>query len=217
MINITESIMVITLLSVLLSLGSTRLIALVKIMALQGIMVSLTPLFLKDHGSLGSGAIIFFQIMILIKGLLIPGLLYMAVKRVAIKREIEPFIGYHASILAGLAILLVSVFITNHLRLSLPTGHDIVLTTAITTMASGFFLMMARSKAITQVIGYLMLENGIYLIGTALTKHTHTIYVVEFGVLLDILVGVMIMGIILHNINSAFDDVDTTLLGRLKD
>jgi hydrogenase-4 component E len=217
MINITESILVITLLSVLLSLGSTRLMALVKIMALQGVMVSLIPLFLKDHGSLGSGAIIFFQLMILIKGLIIPGLLYMAVRKVAIKREIEPIIGYHASILSGLAIILVSVFITNHLQLSLPEGRELVLITAITTMASGFFLMMARSKAITQVIGYLMLENGIYLIGTALTKHSHTIYIVEFGVLLDLLVGVMIMGIILHNINSAFDDVDTTLLGRLKD
>ena len=217
MINITESILALILLSVLLSLGATRLKALVQIMALQGIMVSLTPLFLKSHGEMGSGAIIFFQIMILIKGLLIPGLLYMAVKRIAIKREIEPFIGYHASILSGLAILIFSVFITNHLRLSLPIGHDMVLITAITTMAAGFFLMMARSKAITQVIGYLMLENGIYLIGTALTKHSHTLYVVEFGVLLDLLVGVMIMGIILHNINSAFDDVDTTLLGRLKD
>ncbi len=217
MINFTELILVVILLSVLLSLGSTRLVALVRIMALQGIMVSLMPLFLKDHGTMGSGAIIFFQIMILIKGLLIPGLLYMAVKRVAIKREIEPFIGYHASILAGLAIILVSVFITNDLRLSLPAGREMVLITAITTMASGFFLMMARSKAITQVIGYLALENGIYLIGTALTKHSHTIYVVEFGVLLDLLVGVMVMGIILHNINSAFDDVDTTLLGRLKD
>ena len=83
--------------------------------------------------------------------------------------------------------------------------------------AAGLFLMMSRTKAITQVIGYLMLENGIYLTGTALTKQTHTLYVVEFGVLLDLLVGVMIMGIILHNINRAFDDVDTALLGRLKD
>lgn len=217
MIDITQLILVVTLLSVLLSLGSSRLMVLVRIMALQGVMVSLTPIFLKSHGSLDTGAIIFFQIMTLIKGLLIPGLLYMAVKRVKIKREIEPIIGYHASILSGLVIIIVSVFITNNLRLSLPVGHDMVLITAITTMASGFFLMMARSKAITQVIGYLMLENGIYLIGTALTDHRHTVYVVEFGVLLDLLVGVMVMGIILHNINSAFSDVDTTLLGRLKD
>ncbi|SHO49598.1 hydrogenase [Desulfopila aestuarii] len=217
MINLTEATLVVILLSVLLSLGSTRLMALVQIMALQGVMVSLTPLLLKHNEAFSSGAIIFYQVMILIKGILIPGLLYLAVKRVAIKREIEPFVGYHASILVGLGLILVSVFITNNLRLSLASGNDIVLITAITTMASGLFLMMARRKAITQVIGYLMLENGIYLIGTALTNHTHTIYVVEFGVLLDVLVGVMIMGIILHNISRAFDDVDTTLLGRLKD
>ena len=217
MINFTEVILVVILLSVLLSLGSTRLMALVKIMALQGVAVSLIPLFLQDHGAISSGAIIFSQIMVLIKGILIPGLLYFAVNRVAIKREIEPFIGYHASILLGLAMILVSVFIANYLQSSLPGENGMVLIAAITTMASGFFLMMARRKAITQVIGYLMLENGIYLIGTALTKHSHTLYVVEFGVLLDVLVGVMIMGIILHNINSAFDDVDTTLLGRLKD
>jgi hydrogenase-4 component E len=209
--------MVVILLSVLLSLASNRLVSLVKIMAVQGIMVSLLPLLLEHHSSMGSGGLIFFQVMILIKGILIPGLLYVALKRIAIKREIEPIIGYHASLFAGLLIILLSVFITDRLQLSLPRGHELLLMTAITTVSSGFFLMMSRRKAITQVIGYLMLENGIYLIGTALTKHSHTIYVVEFGVLLDLLVGVMVMGIILHNINHAFDDIDTDLLNRLKD
>jgi hydrogenase-4 component E len=209
--------MVVILLSVLLSLASNRLVTLVKIMAVQGVMVTLIPLLLEHHSSMGSGGLIFFQVMILIKGVLIPGLLYVALKRISIKREIEPIIGYHASLFAGLIIILLSVFITDKLHLTMPSGHELLLTTAITTMSAGFFLMMGRRKAITQVIGYLMLENGIYLIGTALTKHTHTIYVVEFGVLLDLLVGVMIMGIILHNINHAFDDIDTDLLNRLKD
>lgn len=217
MINFTDVTLVIILLSVMFSLGTSRLRTLVTIMAWQGVAVSLIPLFLKGHGDFGFGAICFFIFMLVIKGVVIPGLLYLALNKVAIKREIVPVIGYHASILTGLGIVLVSVFITNYLRLNLASGQEIVLVTAITTMASGFFLMMARTKAITQVIGYLMLENGIYLIGTALTKHSHTLYVVEFGVLLDILVGVMVMGIILHSINSAFDDVDTTLLGRLKD
>lgn len=217
MININDIIMVVILLSVLLSLASNRLVTLVKIMAVQGVMVTLIPLLLEHHSSMGSGGLIFFQVMILIKGVLIPGLLYVALKRISIKREIEPIIGYHASLFAGLIIILLSVFITDKLHLTMPSGHELLLTTAITTMSAGFFLMMGRRKAITQVIGYLMLENGIYLIGTALTKHTHTIYVVEFGVLLDLLVGVMIMGIILHNINHAFDDIDTDLLNRLKD
>ena len=217
MINYSDAILVIILLSVLLSLESNRLFALVKIMGLQGIMVSLVPLFLEQHSNLSSGGLIFFQIMILIKGLLIPGLLYFAVQRVAIKREVEPIIGYHASLFAGLIMILVSLFITDKLQVTLPGGHNLLLITAITTLGAGLFLMMSRTKAITQVIGYLMLENGIYLVGTALTKQSHTRYVVEFGVLLDVLVGVMIMGIILHNINHAFDDVDTALLGRLKD
>jgi hydrogenase-4 component E len=93
----------------------------------------------------------------------------------------------------------------------------LLMITAITTLASGLFLLMARYKAITQVIGYLMMENGIYLFGTAMAKQTHTQYIVEFGVLLDLLVGIMIMGIVLNNINSSFDDVDTALLGQLKD
>jgi hydrogenase-4 component E len=212
-----DILMVIIQLSVLLSLASNRLITLVRIMAVQGIMVSLLPLLLEHHSRMGSGGLIFFQVMILIKGVLIPGLLYFALKRIAIKREIEPIVGYHASLFVGLIIILLSVFITDRLHLSLPVGHELLLTTAITTMSAGFFLMMSRRKAITQVIGYLMLENGIYLIGTALTKQTHTIYVVEFGVLLDLLVGVMVMGIILHNINHAYDDIGTDLLNRLKD
>lgn len=217
MINYSDAVLVVILLSVLIALESNRMIALVKIMGLQGIMVSLVPLFLPHHQSLGSGGIIFFQIMILIKGLLIPGLLYFAVQKVAIKREVEPLIGYHASLFVGLLMILVSLFITEKLQISLPGGHSLLLITATTTLGAGLFLMMSRTKAITQVIGYLMLENGIYLAGTALSKQSHTRYVVEFGVLLDVLVGVMIMGIILHNINRAFDDVDTALLGRLKD
>jgi hydrogenase-4 component E len=216
MSNINELAMVIILLSVLLSLASNRLVALVKIMAVQGLMVSLLPLLLEHHGRMGSGGLIFFQVMILIKGGLIPGLLYVALKRVVSKREIEPIVGYHASLFAGLIIILVSIFITDRLQLSLPKGHGLLLTTAITTMAAGLFLMMSRRKAITQVIGYLMLENGIYLTGTALTKHSHTMYIVEFGVLLDLLVAVMVMGIILLNINQLFDDIDTDLLNRLR-
>jgi hydrogenase-4 component E len=217
MINSIDAILVIILLSVLLSLGSSRMMALVKIMALQGAMVSIAPLFLEQHSRLSNGGILFFQLMFLIKTVVIPGLLYLAVTRVAIKREVEPIIGYHASLIAGLGLILVSAYITNRLDLALPSDYALLLITAITTLGGGLFLMMSRAKAITQVIGYLMLENGIYLVGAALTKHTHTMYVVEFGVLLDLLVGVMVMGIILHNINRTFDDVDTTYLGQLKD
>jgi hydrogenase-4 component E len=217
MIAFSNALLALTLLSVLLSLASHRLVALVKIMAFQGIVVSLIPLFIEQHMTMGS--ILMLQVMILIKGFLIPGFIYVAVKKIKIRREIEPIIGYHASLFTGLIFILVSAFIADriHASHSLPREYVLLMITAITTLASGLFLLMARHKAITQVIGYLMMENGIYLFGTALAKQTHTQYIVEFGVLLDLLVGIMIMGIVLNNINSTFDDVDTALLGQLKD
>jgi len=217
MIQISDALLSLTVLSVLLSLGSNRLMALVKIMAFQGIVVSLIPLFLEQHWPMSTGSIFFLQIMLLIKGLLIPGFLYAAVNKIKIKREVEPIIGYNASLLFGLVFILTAAFITERLQISLPMKHKLLMITAVTTLAAGLFLLMSRKKAITQDRLPVMMENGIYLIGTALAKETHTLYVVEFGVLLDLLVGIMIMGIILHNINSSYDDVDTALLGKLKD
>jgi len=219
MIQISDALLALTLLSVLLSLRSNRLMSLVKIMAFQGIVVSLIPFFLDHLSEMTFGGIFFLQIMIFTKGILIPGFMIMAVKKVKIQREIEPIVGYNASLFAGLFFILVSAFIADRLRfhISLPGENIHLMITAITTLIAGLFLLMTRRKAITQVIGYLMMENGIYLVGTALAKETHTQYVVEFGVLLDLLVGIMVMGIVLHNINSAYDDVDTSLLGQLKD
>jgi hydrogenase-4 component E len=217
MIHVADIILSVVILTVLWSLGSNRLMGLVKMIALQGALVSMTPLFLEHHQDLERGGLILFPITLLGKGLVIPAFLAFALKKLAIKREVEPFIGYHASLMTGLALILVSAFISDRLQLVLPGDYGLLLVTAITTLASGLFLMMSRRKAITQVIGYLMLENGIYLLGIALAKQVHTLDVVEFGILLDLLVGVMIMGIILYNIHSAFDDVDTEHLSQLKD
>jgi hydrogenase-4 component E len=220
MIQMTNVLLALTLLSVLLSLGSNRLISLIKIMAFQGIIVSLIPLsliFKEHHGDIGAGNILIFQAMIIIKGILIPWLMFTALKKVKIRREIEPIIGYHASTFAGLFFILISAFIADQFHIALHNEEVLLLITAMTTLAAGLFLLMSRNKAITQVIGYLMMENGIYLIGSALAKQTHTQYVVEFGVLLDVLVAIMIMGIVLHNINSTYDGVDTGDLDSLHD
>jgi hydrogenase-4 component E len=217
-IHISNIFLALILLSVLLSLRSNRLMALVKLMAFQGVIVSAVPLVLETEHSLNFNLFMFFIVLVLVKGVLIPGLMYRAVKWVVADREIEPIIGYHASLFAGLIMIVFSVYITNHLHLAmLPVGHKLLMVTGITTMGAGLVLLMARRKAITQVIGYLMMENGIYLIGTALAKQVHTQYVVEFAVLLDLIVAVLVMGIVLNDINHTFDDVDTALMGQLKD
>ncbi len=87
--------------------------------------------------------------------------------------------------------------------------------TAITILVAGMFILMARRNAIAMVLGYIMMENGIYLVGTTFSTYAH--HIVEFGILLDVLAGVMIMAIMLQNIEQKFDDVDTVHLRNLKE
>jgi len=102
-------------------------------------------------------------------------------------------------------------------RFNAPSIGDsvLLLPTAIALLAAGMFLLMARRNAIAMVLGYIMMENGIYLVGT--TFSVRALQIVEFGILLDVLAGVMIMAVILQNIKQTFDDVDTALLRTLKE
>jgi hydrogenase-4 component E len=216
MIPFADILLAFVFLSVLLSLSSNRLMELVKIMALQGVIVSLMPVAL-EHGHQGPESLGFLAIMLLVKGAVMPMALYTAVKKVANLREVEPYIGYNASIFIGLIIIMAASLVSHSLSPYMPPINGLLLPAGLTTMGAGFLLMMARHKAITQVIGYLMLENGIYLLGIVLTNEAHFQYMLEFGVLLDLLAGVMVMGIILYRINRTFDDIDTGILGSLKD
>jgi hydrogenase-4 component E len=213
MIQIVDTILALVLLSVLISFGSSRLTMLIRLLAFQGVVVSLVPLFIGHE--LTTGSIVFTLVTLLIRGIFIPLFIYLAIKKVAIRREVEPIVGYHASLLAGLALIVVATFVSPKFNLPQTSGNVLLLPTAITLLVAGMFLLMARRNAIAMVLGYIMMENGIYLVGTSFSTRAH--HIVEFGILLDVLAGVMIMAIILQNINQAFDDVDTALLRTLKE
>ncbi len=213
MIHPVDTILALVLLSVLVSFGSSRLPALIKVVAFQGVVVSIVPFFI-GHG-LTAGGVVFTLATLLIRGIAIPMFIYLAIKKVAIHREVEPIIGYHASLMAGLVLIVAATFVSPKFNLPQTSGNALLLPTAITLLAAGMFLLMARRNAIAMVLGYIVMENGIYLVGTSFSLRTH--HIVEFGILLDVLAGVMIMAVILQNINQAFDDVDTALLRSLKE
>jgi hydrogenase-4 component E len=213
MIESVDTILALVLLSVLFSFGTSRLPALIKIIAFQGVAVSIVPLFI-GHG-LSTGGIVFTLITLLIRGIVIPLCIYLAIKKVAIHREVEPIVGYHASLMVGLILIVAATFVSPKFNLPQTSSNALLLPTAITLLAAGMFLLMARRNAIAMVLGYIVLENGIYLVGTSFSLRAH--HIVEFGILLDVLAGVMIMAVILQNIKQAFDDVDTALLRTLKE
>lgn len=213
MIYSVDTILVLVLLSVLFSFGSSRLPALIKVLAFQGVVVSVVPFFVGHD--LTPGGIAFTLVTLLIRGFGIPFYLHYAVKKVAISRELEPIVGYHASLLVGLVLIVGAIYVSPKFNLPAVQGDTLLLPTAITLIVAGMFLLMARRKAIAMVIGYIMMENGIYLIGTSFSVRAQ--HIVEFGILLDVLAGVMIMAIVLQNIKKTFDDVDTALLRTLKE
>ena len=213
MINPIDTILSLVLLSVLFSFGSSRLPGLIKVIAFQGIVVSIVPLFIGH--TMTAGGVVFTLTTMVIRGIIIPLCIHLAIKRVAIHREVEPIVGYHASLLAGLLLIVAAPYVSHKFDVPSISSHVLLLPTAITLLVAGMFLLMARRNAIAMVLGYIMMENGIYLVGTTFSMRAH--HIVEFGILLDILAGVMIMAIILQNIKQAFDNVDTAHLRTLKE
>ena len=213
MIHPVDSILSLVLLSVLFSFGSSRLPVLIKVLAFQGVVVSLVPLFI-GHDLSGWG-ILFTLVTMTIRGIIIPFCIYLAIKKVAIHREVEPIIGYHASLLAGLGLIVAATYVSHKFNITSISTSTLLLPASITLLVAGMFLLMARRNAIAMVLGYIMMENGIYLVGTTFSVRAR--HIVEFGILLDVLAGVMIMAVILQNIKQKFDDVDTALLRTLKE
>jgi len=213
MIYSVDTIMSLVLLSVLLSYGYSRLPRLIIVVGFQGIVVSMVPFFIGHEMTVGG--IVFTIATLLIRGIIIPMSIYIAMKKGAIQRKVEPIVGYQASILFGLGLIVAATYISRQLNIPCICDYPLLYPTAIALLVTGMFLMMTRRNAIAMVLGYIIMENGIYLVGTAFSARAR--HIVEFGILLDVLAGVMIMAIILQNIKRTFDDVDTAHLRTLKE
>ncbi len=211
MISLSHIMLSIILLSLIFALNSSRLKILITVMFLQGILVSIAPVFLGEE--ISTTFALFTVITLIVKGILIPLLLMNVLNKVKMKKEIEPIIGYNFSMFIALFIIVISAYLGNEIHF--PVGGNLLGITAIATILAGMFLLVSRRKTITQIIGYLMMENGIYLIG--ITLSTKSRYIVEFGMLLDILVGVMIMVIVLQQINITFHNINSSKLKNLKE
>ena len=92
---------------------------------------------------------------------------------------------------------------------------SLVVPVALVTVMIGMVILITRAKAVIQVVGYMMLENGIYIFGLTLARRVP--FLVEAGVLLDVFVGVFIMGIVVFHINREFDSISALKLTELRE
>jgi len=196
----------------LLALASSRLPSVIRAMAVQGVALGLMPLLMERFDwMLGLIALV----TVAVKGFVIPHLLRRAMRAANIDREIEPFIGFVPSILLGAGATIAAVAGARALPLLPEHAGMLLVPGALASVFTGFVLLIGRVKAISQVCGYLILENGIYLFGLLLIHSTPLL--VESGILLDLTVGVFVIGIIVDRIQRAFDSLDTRKLTVLRE
>ena len=196
-------------------LASSRLGAAIRAVALQGALLSLLTLLLTSSGHSLGHMLVVAGGALAIKAFLIPWLMFRAIREMAVRREMEPLVGYVPSmILGGVGVVLAFAFSRG---LPLPTGemHTFLVPTALATVWTGLLLVVSRRKAVTQVLGFLVLENGVFVFGLLLADFMPVM--VEAGVLLDLLAAVFVMGIVMFQINREFASLDTDALSSLKD
>ena len=213
MASAVDPVLVLILMLNFLLLGTSRLRTAINASALQGAMLGVLTIFV--HGQAATRPILVGAAAVAIKGLFIPAMLHRALREAAIRREIEPYISYLTSLFLGAVATGAAVLFADHLPLAPEHKGSLLIPASLATVLTGFLILSSRRKAITQVVGYLVLENGIFVMG--LTLHDAMPYLVEIGVLLDLLVAIFVIGIVINHINREFASLDVTRLDTLKE
>jgi hydrogenase-4 component E len=195
-----------------LAIGTGSLKACIRAAAAQGLFVSLFALL---FAGVTLRLLLLVLVAALVKAVVIPSMLLKALRDVHIRHEVEPYLGLVPSVLLCALGTGMAVLFADNLPLAREHHDLLVVPAALSTMFAGFLLLTARRKAISQVTGYLILENGIFVFAQLL--HEAMPLLVEVGVLLDLIVGIFVMGIVINHIQREFSSLDTERLAELKD
>jgi hydrogenase-4 component E len=212
--SIIEIMMILLVLSDMALLGLSRLRTCISIVSFQGMLLGLLALVIHAN-ALTPRLIMIAAASFIIKGFIFPFLLRRAIREAGTQNETEPFVGYIMSVISGLVMLGICLWLGAKLpMLALISGSSLIVPAALTTLFTGLFLIIARRNALNQCLGYVIMENGIYTFGIVAVVEIPLL--VELGILLDVFVAVFVMGIAIYQINREFDHLDSDRLNILK-
>jgi hydrogenase-4 component E len=195
------------------ALGVSRIRGVINAVALQGILLGTLPFLV--HSDIGLRGVLLMVVTIGLKGFVIPGFLVHAMREANIQHEVKPVVNYMTSLLLGAFGTGLAMVFSYTLPLAEQHQNLLIVPASLATVWTGFLMLTTRRKAIMQVLGYLLLENGIFLFGLLLLEAMP--FLVEIGVLLDLFTGVFVMGIIIHHISREFASISTEHLSELKE
>ncbi len=183
----------------------------IRSLALQGILLGFLPL--ADSAGSSWRAATLCLATVGVKGIAIPAILTRATSRLGIGQEFESLISTKANILTTGALALAAFLACS--RFGLSGSDELGAAAGLTLIFSGLLMMTTRVKAVSQVIGFVVLENGIFLFGAA--SGSEFTLPIELGIFLDLFVAVFLMGILMFKIHRTFTHMDVRKIHTLKD
>jgi hydrogenase-4 component E len=195
-------------------LAQRRILSLIDLFAAQGFVLSLSTAFVawatgQTHLYWSAG------LTFLLKVLLLPWILHRLIRRLNVKWDVETLINIPTTMLVGLVLVILAFNLAQPVSELAGTVTRGTLGIALATLLLAFLMMITRSKAVPQVIGFLAMENSLFFAATAATYGMPM--VVELGIALDVLVGVVILGVFFFQIRERFDSLDIHHLEKLKE
>ncbi len=198
----------------ILQITSDRLYFSVRVYALQSFFVAFAILGTAIYS--GSADLYMSSFLTLvIKGIIIPYALFKAIDEMNIQREIKTYINITNSLMIIAVIIISSFLLTRYIHIGGTIISKQIFPISLSIIFIGAFIMVSRKKPITQLIGFLTLENGIMLVATSVTYGMPL--VVEIGIFFDVVVGVTMASIIIHHISQNEDDIDENSITNFKE
>jgi hydrogenase-4 component E len=212
--NIINGFAVVIFLTTFLIVAQGRMLPWVNTYAIQSLALALlaaTVAWFTDSPHIYVVALL----TVVIKVLIIPRFLVYVMEHIKVAKEVQSLISTPASLLISGGLAILAYFVTAPI---IAHGNAITrncLAISLAVVLIGLFIMISRRRAIAQIMGLMIMENGLFLAAISMTYGMPLI--VEIGVFFDILVGVLIMGVFAFRINRTFDTIDTGILRRLRD
>jgi len=191
-----------------------RIYSLIHLFAWQGLLLSVNTAIV---GYVASRHHLYISsiLTLSLKVFLLPYILHVLVVRLKIRKEVESLVNIPMTMLIGLALVIFSYHLTAPVRELSTLITKSTLAIALATVLIGLLMMITRKHAVTQIIGFLAMENGLFFAATSATYGMPL--VVELGVALDILIAAFIFGIFFFHIHTTFDSLDVEQMARLKE
>ena len=187
----------------------------ITLLAIQSLALSILAFYLGfTGGEIGWHMVVVGLLTLIIKVIILPWLFYRLVDKIAVLREVSRSVGMVPSILIGVLLVGLTGFYIVPVLLKGILVENQLLSVSLSTILLGCYYMISRRSALSQLLGVIVMENGLFLCAVAVTGGMPLI--IELGIFFDLMVGALVMGLMTYQIRDTFNTLDTKYLNKLQ-